>query len=119
MAERILVAGIVLAVCLHSACSTHETDPNKVRQQAANATAELKSDVKAAAQGIREGWERDKVLDLNSAPETKLVTLPGISAGAAEDIVRNRPYHSTDELVKKGILSEADYRKIVSHVTVK
>ena len=112
----LLMASVLFASI---ACSKSQRSPEEIREKTANATAELKSGAKAAAEGIREGWSRDKVLDLNSAPQTKLVTLPGVSTGKAEQIVRNRPYQATDDLVKKGILNETAYRKIADRIAVK
>jgi DNA uptake protein ComE-like DNA-binding protein len=84
--------------------------------QAARQAAE---DARAAAQGVKEGWQRDQthVLNLNTATEAELVTLPGITRTDAQSIVRGRPYRDKKELVARGILSEADYSKIRDYVS--
>jgi DNA uptake protein ComE-like DNA-binding protein len=41
------------------------------------------------------------VVDLNSAPESALVTLPGITPEYAKKIVAHRPYRDRDDLEKK------------------
>jgi len=57
------------------------------------------------------------VVNLNSAPESELTELPDISIASARRIIRNRPYHDTDELLTKHIVSDAEYAKIKDIVT--
>lgn len=75
----------------------------------------------AAAQGVKEGWERGghRHLDLNSASEDELLQLPGITKHEARRIIAGRPYSDPHELVSKGILSEDRYAGIRDHVTAK
>src|ERR1035438_1901246 len=47
---------IVLTGCI--ACNTKPPNPDQVREKTAQATAELKDNAKAVAQGIREGLNR-------------------------------------------------------------
>ena len=51
-------------------------------------------DAQAAAQGVKEGWERGAhaPVDLNTASETDLSGLPGVSRRDAHRIIANRPY---------------------------
>jgi DNA uptake protein ComE-like DNA-binding protein len=65
----------------------------------------------AAAQRVQEGWERGGKgrVDVNSARESELMALPGISRRDARKIVARRPYSSPHELVDKDVLSEARY----------
>jgi len=91
----------------------------KALGRAAEAAAE---NAHAAAQGIREGWKQQRgheSLDLNSATESELRQLPGVSQRDARRIIRDRPYRSKRELVTDGILSEAAYAAIRDSVTVK
>jgi Helix-hairpin-helix motif len=83
------------------------------------AAREAAEDARAAAQGVREGWNRDHThpLNLNTATETDLESLPGITKTDAGKIIRNRPYRSKSELVAKGILSETEYDQIRDYVT--
>ena len=73
---------------------------------------------KAAAQGVKEGWERGRShkLDLNSANESELASLPGISRREARKIIAARPYRAPHELVEKGIVSEQQYAEIRDQV---
>jgi DNA uptake protein ComE-like DNA-binding protein len=84
--------------------------------QAARQAAE---DAKAAAEGVKEGWNRDHPhpVGLNSASESELTTLPGISKTDARKIIRGRPYQSKNGLVTKGILSSEDYDKIRDYIS--
>jgi DNA uptake protein ComE-like DNA-binding protein len=83
------------------------------------AAREAAEDARAAAQGVKEGWNRDHThpLDLNTATESDLESLPGITKTDAERIVRNRPYRSKNELVTKRILSEETYDQIRDYLT--
>jgi DNA uptake protein ComE-like DNA-binding protein len=85
------------------------------------AAAEVAEQAHAAAQGVEEGWKRggNKVLDLNSAGESELTDLPGITRDDARKIVAGRPYHNKHQLVTKRILSEEDYLKIRDRITLK
>lgn len=42
-----------------------------------------------------------KIVHVNSATAAELTTVPGINAKIAADVIRNRPYKTADELVKK------------------
>jgi hypothetical protein len=78
-------------------------------------------DAQAAAQGIKEGWERGThaAVDVNSASEPALTALPGISHREARKIIVNRPYADKHELVSKGVLTEDQYAAIRDNVTAK
>ena len=58
-------------------------------------------------------------LDLNTASEADLKTIPGIGDAYAKKIVQNRPYKRKDELVQKKVLPKATYDKIKDHVIAK
>jgi len=75
----------------------------------------------AAAQGVKEGWERNgkRSVDLNSASESELTDLPGITRRDARKIIAGRPYDSPHELVDKGVLSAERYSQIRERIDVK
>ena len=72
----------------------------------------------AAAQGVKEGWERggSQKVDLNSANESELTALPGITRREARKIIAGRPYRAPHELVEKGIVSQEQYAEIRGEV---
>ena len=57
--------------------------------------------------------------DINSASKEDLMKLPGVDDATAEKIVAARPFTSRIELVKKSILTKAQYAKVKSHITAK
>ena len=85
------------------------------------ATERAAEEARAAAQGVKEGWARGKhaPVDLNSASETELTELPGITGATARRIIRNRPYRDKEDLVSRGILSQSGYEKIHDQITTK
>jgi DNA uptake protein ComE-like DNA-binding protein len=78
-------------------------------------------DAQAAAQGVKDGWDRGghAAVDVNSASESDLVALPGITQRDARKIIANRPYGDKYDLVSKGILTEEQYKNIRDAVTAK
>ncbi len=87
-------------------------------EKAANEAADQ---AQAAAEGVREGWDRGghHLVNINAAPEDELVELPGIGHREARRIVDRRPYADRHELVVKGVISEATYAKIRDRITSK
>jgi DNA uptake protein ComE-like DNA-binding protein len=58
-------------------------------------------------------------LDLNTASEADLKTIPGIGDAYAKKIVQNRPYKRKDELVQKKVMPKATYDKVKDHIIAK
>ena len=90
-----------------------------LREQTARTTAELKTNAKAVAEGVKEGWNRNKSLDLNTATKDQLLSLPDLTDAQAERIIAGRPYDDPNDLVKRRILPKAEYDKIADQVTAK
>jgi DNA uptake protein ComE-like DNA-binding protein len=116
--------GIPLAVCFlvvatSVGCNVPQPSQEQVREKTADATAAIKRDSKAMAQGIKEGWTRDKNLDVNSATAEQLQTLPGIDAPKAKLIIEHRPYPTTKALVTKKVLSKAEFDEIAPKIQAK
>jgi DNA uptake protein ComE-like DNA-binding protein len=136
-ATCLLLVISALAACNSISSEDQRRRDEKTREEAAKATERIKpelkeagkelgqaareaaEDARAAAQGVREGWNRDHThpVNLNSATESELVSLPGITRTDAQKIIRGRPYHSKSELVSRGILPQADYSNIRDYVT--
>ena len=118
----LLVGAIPIYFTGCNACATKPQSPEQVRRQTAAATAELKDNAKAVAEGIRDGLTRpspDKPVDLNSASKTQLMSLPGMDDSSADRIIAGRPYSSEHELLERKILSREEYDKIADSITVK
>lgn len=111
------VPAILLLAAL-VAC-TQPQNSQDLKEKTAQATAEAKRDAKAVAAGIREGWSRDKAVDLNAATRDQLVSLPGMTAAQADRVIAGRPYNDPSDLVTRHIVSKVEYGKIADRVTVK
>jgi competence protein ComEA len=115
---RFSIVVIALLVAL-AGCSAKQNNPQEVKEKTAQATAAIKNDAQAVAEGVREGWSRDKPLDLNTATQEQLHNLPGITDTQARRIVAARPYHDRTELVTRGILPKREYDAIADRITVR
>jgi DNA uptake protein ComE-like DNA-binding protein len=124
-----------------TACNPPASDQH-LQEQAAQATEQAKQGSKEAladarvaaknaeqavndvAAGVKQGLDTKTPpagdrLDLNSASEADLESLPGISPGKARQIVEHRPYTSSHDLVKSGLLTELQFDDIAPKVTVR
>jgi len=108
----------IALLCGLSACTTNQ-NPQELKEKTARATAELKVDAKAVAAGVREGWSRDKPLDINSATHEQLSSLPGVTDAEADGIIAGRPYDDTRQLVTRHILPKIKYDKIADRLKAK
>lgn len=59
------------------------------------------------------------LLDINSATEAQLSTLPGIAKARSEAIIKGRPYKGKDELLSKKILPENVYNDVKDKIIAK
>jgi DNA uptake protein ComE-like DNA-binding protein len=124
-----------------NACSPPASDQH-LQEQAAQATEQAKQGSKEAlagarvaaknaeqavndvAAGVKQGLDTKSApagdrLDLNSASQADLESLPGISPGKARQIIEHRPYTSSHDLVKSGLLTEGQFDDIAPKVTVR
>ncbi|HKU25953.1 MAG TPA: helix-hairpin-helix domain-containing protein [Candidatus Sulfotelmatobacter sp.] len=118
VAASLAAAGLILILTGCFSCSVKQ-NPQQLKEKTAETTAALKSDAKAVASGVREGWSRDKPLDVNHATRAQLESLPGISAATADRIIANRPYAKRDDLLSRGILTRREYERISDQLTAK
>ena len=58
------------------------------------------------------------LININTASITRLDTLWGVGSARAQDIIDNRPFSKTEELLSKGVLPENVYEKIKDKVSV-
>lgn len=101
-------------------CTTddHRQSPDEVREKTAEATAEIKRDAKSMAEGVKEGWTRDKRrVDLNTASKDELVST-GLTRAQSDHVINHRPYSTPHDLLTKHVLSEDEYRDIEPRVRV-
>src|ERR1700690_568881 len=115
--RHFLVFGIVL-LCGLAACTANQNQ-QELQEKTARATPELKGDAKAVAAGVREGWSRDKPLDINAATREQLISLPGVSGTEADAVIAGRPYEDPGQLVTRRILLKSEYDKIADRLTAK
>ena len=139
---RVGWAWVLGAAMLLGGCTRpQQPDAEQVKREAAQDTKELRKDLrqasdeaqkaadqarveaKAAVAGATEGWKQgepghagsnadESPVDVNSASAARLEALPGITAATAERIVRGRPYDDPGDLLKRGILSRAEYARV-------
>jgi competence protein ComEA len=108
---------VIAAAFIWTGCPRQ--NPQDLKEKTAQATAELKRDAKAVAAGIREGWSRDKPLDLNSATKEQLMSLPGVGAAQADRIIAGRPYQQPNDLVTRRIMPKGEYDKVADRLTAR
>ena len=132
----LITTALSASLVLISACSNQDTE--KTKQEAAKATeqikegskvaaVELKKDAKQAAiqgkaiaEGVKQGLATpDKPVNVNSASKIKLQTLPGIDEETAGRIIKGRPYHTTDEVGTKGVVSPDQFNGIKDKIVVR
>jgi competence protein ComEA len=116
--KHIHILGILLLAVL-AGCTQKQESPQELKERTAQATADLKRDTKAVAEGIREGWSRDKPLDLNSATKDQLLSLPGVTEAEAGRIIAARPYDDPGDLVTRRVMSKTEYDKISDRIVAK
>ncbi|MGB7025555.1 MAG: helix-hairpin-helix domain-containing protein [Candidatus Acidiferrales bacterium] len=136
----VIFASLALLLVASTGCGSAQDQrqrDEKTRQAAADAAAKVKPALKeagralnetaktaaeeahAAAQGAREGWKRGsgQLLDLNSASESDLMELPGITRRDARRIIANRPYRDKHDLVTRRIITSDEYSSIRDQIT--
>jgi DNA uptake protein ComE-like DNA-binding protein len=82
--------------------------PPQATKKAESKKAETKTEAKAGPQ-----------IDINSASEQELRTLPGIGEAYSAKIIAGRPYRAKTELVQKKIIPQATYDKIKDQIIAK
>jgi competence protein ComEA len=89
-----------------------ETAPAKDAKKADAKKADAPKDTKAEA-------KKAEPMDINSASEKDLATLPGIGEARAKAIVMGRPYKGKDELLAKKIVPANVYKDIQGKIIAK
>jgi DNA uptake protein ComE-like DNA-binding protein len=111
------IASMAAFLLFLAGCSPNNTE--SLQRHTADATAAAKRDAGAIARGVAEGLARKGPLDINAASAKELQTLPGVTPELAGKIVEYRPYSSTRDLVRRGIVSSAEYDRVKGQIIVK
>jgi DNA uptake protein ComE-like DNA-binding protein len=106
----------VLAVLPLTACTPERRSPDAIREDTAKATAEATRDAKAVVQGVAQGLKEKGPVNINKASVDDLKALPGVDDAAANRIVDGRPWDNSYDLVKKHVISKAEYDRIASKI---
>jgi len=78
-----------------------------------------KADTKEAKKADAKEAKKTELMDINSASEKELATLPGIGDVRAKAIVKGRPYKGKDDLVQKKIVPQKVYDEIKDRIIAK
>jgi DNA uptake protein ComE-like DNA-binding protein len=140
--QRFLAIAMIAGLPFLASCNPPTSDQH-LQEQAAQATETAKQESKEAlaqaqvaaanaeravndvAAGVKQGLNSNTApaggarIDLNSASELDLASLPGISLMKARQIIDHRPYASSHDLVKSGVLTERQFDDIAPKVTVR
>lgn len=115
-ANRLLLS-LSLAASLAGILACNNEDPDAIRRRTAEATATMRRDTKAMVEGVKEGMRGDnKAININKASRTDLLSLPGLTEHEADRIIADRPFDSSDDLVKRRIIPQSEYDKIRDRV---
>lgn len=97
------------------ACNNGES-PDEIRQRTAQATETMRRDTKAVVDGVKEGMGHGGAVNINKASREELLTLPDLTEREADRIIADRPFDNTDDLVKRRVLTQAEYDRIHDRV---
>jgi DNA uptake protein ComE-like DNA-binding protein len=86
------------------------------RVAAANAEREAHDVAKGVRAGLHNGKSGSDLVNLNTASRADLESLPGVTPTTARRIAENRPYGTTHDLVRKGVVSQSEYDRMADQV---
>jgi DNA uptake protein ComE-like DNA-binding protein len=111
-----LLVTLALGLATITACSNKD-NPDEIRRQTAEATETMRRDTKAVVEGVKEGMGRDKqTVNINKASREDLLSMPGLSDREADRIIADRPYDDSHDLVRRHVISQAEYDKIQDRI---
>jgi DNA uptake protein ComE-like DNA-binding protein len=112
-----IATAALLAISSFSACNRSTDNPDEIRRRTAEATETVRQDTRAVVEGVKEGMGKDnRGVNINKASREDLLSLPGITDRDADRIIANRPFDDTHDLVKRRIVTQAEYDKIRDRV---
>jgi hypothetical protein len=107
---------VPFALIALTGCTPHDRSPDEIREQTARATSTAARDAKAVTQGVVEGLKQQRTININRASADDLKGLPGIDDAAARRIIDHRPYSDSEDLVKRRVISRAEYDHIAGKI---
>ena len=115
--KKVIALATALLIGVSGAAFAQKQEPTKPAAATAPATAtpSIKADMKAAPAADA----KKEPMDLNTASEKELATLPKIGEARAKAIIKGRPYHGKDELINKKIIPQDAYDAIKDVVIAK
>jgi competence protein ComEA len=114
--KRALFCTIAFVLLASVDCTPAQRDPEAIRQDTAKATTEAAKDAKAAVKGVEDALKTKTSVDINKATPEQLRALPGITTAQVHRIIAGRPYASTDELVKRHLVSKPEYDRVADQI---
>ena len=97
-------------------CGCSASNTQSLQEHTADATAAAKRDAGAIARGVAEGLTRKGPVNINSASDSELLKLPGVTPQMAGVIVAKRPYATTKDLVRERVMSSAQYDRVKGQI---
>lgn len=114
-----LVLAFLLAMALPGSTAFAQETKSKSTKHHADTTKVDKTTTTSTKETASSTTSKGELIDINSATEDQLKTLPGIGDAYAKAIVDHRPYKAKNELVNKKIIPKATYNKISKHIIAK
>jgi competence protein ComEA len=108
--KKLLIAAVIALASLAIPAFAQDKKPAPAAEKAAPAPA-----TKAAPAADKKA----DLIDINSASEKELATLPGIAEARSKAIVKGRPYKGKNELLDKKIIPENVYNDIKDKIIAK
>jgi DNA uptake protein ComE-like DNA-binding protein len=65
---------------------------------------------------VVQGIKQQRTININRASAADLKSLPGIDDDAASRIIDHRPYSDSEDLVKRRVISRAEYNRIAGKI---
>ncbi len=101
-------------------CSSESRSPEAIRRDTAHVTTTAARDAKAVALGVVDGLKHHAdPVNINTANAAEIKALPGLSNDTAERIVLNRPYSSPQDLVRRRLVTKAEFNLIADKIVTK